>query len=133
MSLQPRVTSSGRRVWHPDVEQRDLAGQRRRLPFEQGEGPLSAHRAGGDAGVDVDHRGAVGGRGVEQPAATAAIEYQGGGEAAVFASIEEKLCRNTREVLEAAQQEQILPRDAALAMARRRVDQAMSHRRWNIF
>jgi glutamate dehydrogenase (NAD(P)+) len=63
----------------------------------------------------------------------AAIEYQGGGEAAVFASIEEKLCRNTREVLESAQQEQILPRDAALAMARRRVDQAMSHRRWHIF
>jgi len=63
----------------------------------------------------------------------AAIEYQGGGEAAVFASIEEKLCRNTREVLETAKQEQILPRDAALAMARRRVDQAMSHRRWHIF
>jgi len=63
----------------------------------------------------------------------AAIEYQGGGEAAVFASIEEKLRRNTREVLETAQREQILPRDAALAMARRRVDQAMSHRRWHIF
>ena len=63
----------------------------------------------------------------------AAIEYQGGGEAAVFAAIEEKLRRNTREVLETAQREQILPRDAALAMARRRVDQAMSHRRWHIF
>ena len=63
----------------------------------------------------------------------AAIEYQGGSEAAVFAAIEDKLRRNTREVLETAQQENILPRDAALAMARRRVDQAMNHRRWHIF
>jgi len=63
----------------------------------------------------------------------AATEYQGAGEAAAFAAIEEKLRRNMREVLETAQQEQILPRDAALAMARRRVEQAMSHRRWHIF
>jgi len=63
----------------------------------------------------------------------AATEYQGGGEAAAFTAIEEKLRRNTREVLETAQREQILPRDAALAMARRRVQQAMRHRRWHIF
>lgn len=63
----------------------------------------------------------------------AAIEYQGGGEAAAFTAIEEKLRRNTYEVLETAHREQILPRDAALAMARRRVEQAMSYRRWNIF
>jgi glutamate dehydrogenase (NAD(P)+) len=63
----------------------------------------------------------------------AATEYQGAGEAAAFAAIEEKLRRNTREVLETAQREQILPRDAGLAMARRRVEQAMRHRRWNIF
>jgi len=63
----------------------------------------------------------------------AAAEYQGAGEAAAFAAIEEKLRRNTREVLETAQREQILPRDAALAMARRRVEQAMRHRRWHIF
>jgi glutamate dehydrogenase (NAD(P)+) len=63
----------------------------------------------------------------------AAAEYQGAGEAAAFAAIEEKLRRNTREVVEAAQREQILPRDAALAMARGRVEQAMQHRRWHIF
>ena len=63
----------------------------------------------------------------------AATEYQGAGEVAALAAIEEKLRRNTREVLETAQQEQILPRDAAMAMARRRVEQAMSHRRWHIF
>ena len=63
----------------------------------------------------------------------AAAEYQGAGETAAFAAIEEKLRRNTREVLETARQQQILPRDAALAMARRRVEQAMRHRRWHIF
>ncbi len=63
----------------------------------------------------------------------AAIEYQGAGEAAALAAIEEKLRRNTREILTTAQQEKILPRDAALAMARRRVEQAMNHRRWHIF
>lgn len=63
----------------------------------------------------------------------AATEYQGGGEAAAFTAIEEKLRRNTREVLETANREQTLPRDAALAMARRRVEQAMSYRRWHIF
>lgn len=63
----------------------------------------------------------------------AATEYQGTGEAAAFTAIEEKLRRNTREVLETANREQILPRDAALAMARRRVEQAMSYRRWHIF
>ncbi|MDH3388279.1 MAG: Glu/Leu/Phe/Val dehydrogenase [Gammaproteobacteria bacterium] len=63
----------------------------------------------------------------------AAIEYQGSGEAAALASIEDKLRRNTREVLETARREQILPRDAALAMARSRVEQAMSYRRWHIF
>jgi len=63
----------------------------------------------------------------------AAVEYQGAGEAAALAAIEERLRRNTREVLETARQQQILPRDAALAMARRRVEQAMDHRRWHIF
>ena len=63
----------------------------------------------------------------------AALEYQGAGEAAALAAIEEKLRRNTREVLETAQREQILPREAALAMARKRVEQAMSYRRWHIF
>ena len=63
----------------------------------------------------------------------AAVEYQGAGETAALAAIEEKLRRNTREVLEASQREQILPRDAALNMARKRVEQAMSYRRWHIF
>ena len=63
----------------------------------------------------------------------AAAEYQGATEADAFAAIEDKLRRNTREVLETAQREKILPREAALAMARRRVEKAMSYRRWHIF
>ncbi len=63
----------------------------------------------------------------------AATEYQGAGEAAAFLAIEEKLRRNTREMLETAQQKRILPREAALAMAQQRVEQAMKHRRWHIF
>ena len=63
----------------------------------------------------------------------AATEYQGAGESAAFTAIEEKLRRNTREVLETAHREKILPRDAALAMARQRVEQAMRYRRWHIF
>ena len=63
----------------------------------------------------------------------AAVEYQGAGEAAALAAIEEKLRRNTREVLETARRDQVLPRDAAMAMARRRVKAAMAQRRWHIF
>lgn len=63
----------------------------------------------------------------------AAMEYQGASQSAAFASIEEKLRRNTSEVLQAAKREKILPRDAALAMARKRINRAMSFCRWNIF
>ena len=63
----------------------------------------------------------------------AAMEYQKAGEAMVMSSIEEKISRNTHEVLETAKREQILPRDAALTMARNRLDRAMSYRRWRLF
>ena len=63
----------------------------------------------------------------------AAMEYQGASQSAALATIEEKLRRNTREVLETAAREKVLPREAALKMARKRVDKAMSFRRWNIF
>lgn len=63
----------------------------------------------------------------------AAMEYHGSSQSAALASIEEKLRRNTREVLETAKREQILPREAAMKMARKRIDKAMSFRRWNLF
>lgn len=63
----------------------------------------------------------------------AAMEYQGASQSAAFDSIEEKLRRNTHQVLETAKKQQILPRTAALQMARERVEKAMSFRRWNLF
>jgi glutamate dehydrogenase (NAD(P)+) len=63
----------------------------------------------------------------------AAMEYEGASEAAAFASIEEKLRRNTEQVLKAAKADGILPRQAAVEMALQRVKKAMSFRRWSLF
>jgi glutamate dehydrogenase (NAD(P)+) len=63
----------------------------------------------------------------------AAMEYRGASEAAVFQTIEEKLRRNTALVLGEAKEKGGLPRQAALALATRRVRRAMSFRRWSIF
>jgi glutamate dehydrogenase (NAD(P)+) len=59
----------------------------------------------------------------------AAVEYAGGTETAALATIDEKVRRNTEEVLIAARDSGTQPRDAALAMARARVERAMTYRR----
>ena len=59
----------------------------------------------------------------------AAVEYRGGSESAAFGVIAEKVHRNTAEVLARARAEGGLARDAALAMARERVERAMAFRR----
>jgi len=59
----------------------------------------------------------------------AAVEYHGGSESQALTTIEERIRRNTLEVLATAARERILPRDAALAMARARVREAMGYRR----
>jgi glutamate dehydrogenase/leucine dehydrogenase len=59
----------------------------------------------------------------------AAIEYHGGTQAQAFAAIEERIRANTRATLERARAEGELPRDAATAMARARVCEAMRYRR----
>lgn len=63
----------------------------------------------------------------------AAMEYQKASESAALESIEEKLRRNTRQVLENAKTKGILPREAAVDLALTRVKQAMTYRRWSIF
>lgn len=63
----------------------------------------------------------------------AAMEWQGAAELTVFPAIEDKLRRNTREMLEAATADGIQPRQAAQKMARRRLERAMATRRWNVF
>jgi glutamate dehydrogenase (NAD(P)+) len=63
----------------------------------------------------------------------AAMEYHGSTQAAVFQTIEEKVRRNTRLVLEESKIKKILPRDAANSLALRRLKKAMSVKRWSIF
>jgi glutamate dehydrogenase (NAD(P)+) len=63
----------------------------------------------------------------------AAMEYRGASQAAAFQTIEEKLRRNTEQVLETVKRKQILPRKAALDLATERVKKAMSFRRYSLF
>jgi glutamate dehydrogenase (NAD(P)+) len=63
----------------------------------------------------------------------AAIEYQGASEAVALQAIEEKVRRNTKQVLEAAQRNKILPRRAAVELAAERVRAAMGLRRYSLF
>ena len=63
----------------------------------------------------------------------AAMEYSGASQSAAFDAIEEKIRRNTAEVLERTKAEQRLPREAAVGLAEERVRRAMSTRRWSIF
>jgi glutamate dehydrogenase/leucine dehydrogenase len=59
----------------------------------------------------------------------AAVEYRGGTLAQAFAVIEEKIRENTRLVLAAARERRVLPRAAAVELARARVVEAMAYRR----
>ena len=61
----------------------------------------------------------------------AAVEYHGGTQALAFQTIEEKLRTNTRAVLEGATKTRQPPRQAAVALAERRVRTAMGYRRWS--
>lgn len=61
----------------------------------------------------------------------AAVEYRGGTERLAFDAIAEKISANTREVLESARSDGLLPREAANRLATKRVREAMSLRRWH--
>lgn len=63
----------------------------------------------------------------------AAMEYRGASESAAFEAIEDKLRRNTRQVLEDSARKNILPRQAAMELALQRVKRAMSFRRFSLF
>lgn len=63
----------------------------------------------------------------------AAIEYHGGTQSGAFSAIEEKLRRNTDEVLGNARERGVTPREAAVQIASRRVRKAMAPRRWGVF
>ncbi len=63
----------------------------------------------------------------------AACEYAGMEQQEAFETIESKIRTNTAEVLEGAKHEGVLPRQAAMVMARQRVEAAMATRRWSVF
>jgi glutamate dehydrogenase/leucine dehydrogenase len=58
----------------------------------------------------------------------AAVEYHGGTQMQAFAAIGEKIRENTRAVLERARAERLLPRVAAVDLARARVGEAQLYR-----
>ena len=60
-----------------------------------------------------------------------AVEFAGGSEGQVFDIIEEKISRNTAEVLERMKHERILPREAAVEMSRERLAEATRYRRFS--
>jgi len=61
------------------------------------------------------------------------MEYHGASEVAALQTIEEKLRRNTKQVLDTARREQILPREASMELAMQRISRAMSFRRYSLF
>jgi glutamate dehydrogenase (NAD(P)+) len=63
----------------------------------------------------------------------AAMEYQGATESAALDTIRDKLRRNTRLVLEDAKQRKVLPREASVDLALKRVRTAMGFRRYSLF
>ncbi|HXJ81345.1 MAG TPA: Glu/Leu/Phe/Val dehydrogenase dimerization domain-containing protein [Candidatus Methylomirabilis sp.] len=58
----------------------------------------------------------------------AAVEYHGGTQAQAFAVIDERIRSNTIETLERARTSHLLPRQAAIDMARSRIEEAMRYR-----
>jgi glutamate dehydrogenase/leucine dehydrogenase len=60
-----------------------------------------------------------------------AVEYRGGTQADAFRIVEERVRTNTRLVLEEAAKAATPPRQAAVALATRRVQTAMALRRWS--
>jgi glutamate dehydrogenase/leucine dehydrogenase len=58
----------------------------------------------------------------------AAVEYHGGTENQALVTIEERIRSNTQETLERARGGHLLPRQAAIEMARGRIEEAMRYR-----
>ncbi|MCH8072549.1 MAG: Glu/Leu/Phe/Val dehydrogenase [Proteobacteria bacterium] len=61
----------------------------------------------------------------------AAVEYRGGTQVQAFEVIDESIRANTAEILRDAEREEMLPREAAVRMAKERVRTAMRFRRWH--
>jgi len=113
----------------PDVIRADNVGRlRTRLVAEGANIPITdeAERALHDRGVLVlpDFIANAGG------VICAAVEYQGGTESTARQVIVEKITANTRAVLDGARKSGMPPRQAAVALAQRRIEAAAATRRW---
>ena len=60
----------------------------------------------------------------------ASVEYHGGTEKAAFDAIADKVAANTSAVLELVKAKRMLPQEAAVELARTRIERAMNMRRW---
>ena len=60
----------------------------------------------------------------------ASVEYHGGSESQAFATIEERIGRNTRAVLDLARERRLMPRVAARALVDERLRRLAGYRRW---
>jgi glutamate dehydrogenase/leucine dehydrogenase len=60
----------------------------------------------------------------------ASVEYHGGTQLQAMSAIEDRIRTNTTEVLEKARNQKCTPRQAAVAMARGRVEEAMGYRKY---
>lgn len=60
-----------------------------------------------------------------------AVEYAHGSEAKAFEVIADRVGTNTKAVLDHSKQSRATPREAAVAIARGRIQEAMAIRRWN--
>lgn len=61
----------------------------------------------------------------------AAVEYRGGTQVEAFEVIEQSIRSNTAEILQIAERDDKLPREAAISVARERVVKAMEFGRWH--
>jgi glutamate dehydrogenase (NAD(P)+) len=62
-----------------------------------------------------------------------AMEYRGALQSAAFNAIEEKVRRNTKQVLAEMTARGVLPREAAVELAIQRLKKCMGYRRWSLF
>ena len=53
------------------------------------------------------------------------VEYIGGSEEQMFRTVEEKITKNVRHILELSKEEEITPREAALKIAKKRVSEGI--------
>ncbi len=63
----------------------------------------------------------------------AAMEYHGSTQAAAFDAIENKVRSNTEQVLKRMNDQFMLPREAAVALAKERLSKIMATRRYSLF